>query len=337
MKPTDFAFHLSHFFSDYLLTDRNCSKNTIRSYRDTFKLLLIYFASIGKRADKVQLKDLTSDTLRNFFIWLEEERKCGINTRNQRLAAIKSFLNYVSIETPENLFEIQKCIAIRQKKYRRDVVEYLSIETIKSLLDKPDRRTKKGLRDLAILALMYDSAARVQEVINLSIKDFQSGDNPTIKITGKGNKVRLVPLSHQTAKILDQYSKVYKLKRIENFSEALFFNSSMNRFTPEGINYILKKYYAIVHDEDPETPSKIHCHVLRHSRAMHLLNSNVSLIYIRDFLGHEDVQATQIYAKADANKKREVYREATPPDWVDTNLPDWNKVDGLIDFLEKLV
>ena len=336
MKPTDFAEKLTDFFNSYLIRERNLSHNTIRSYRDTFKLFLEYMKSIGMKPEKISLKHFTAERIRDFLFWLEDNRLASASTRNQRMAALRSFLRFLEIECPEHLFEIQKGLAIRKKKYQKKTVQYLTISDVQALLKIPDARTRKGLRDLAILSLMYESGCRVQELIDLTVDDLNCGRTPTIKVIGKGNKARLIPISDQVKKILLEYLNRYNLANVFGPQYSLFFNAGLRKLTPEGVNYILKKYYEILRLERPKLPERIHCHVLRHSKAMHLLNSGVNLVYIRDFLGHENVTATQIYAKADAEQKKQAIVEASAPVWVDTNLPDWNKVSNIEEVLEHL-
>ena len=336
MKPTDFAEKITDFFNSYLIKERNLSHNTIRSYRDTFKLFLEYMMTTGIKPEKVKLKHLSAENIRNFLFWLEENRLASVSTRNQRMTALKSFLRFLQIECPEHLFEIQKSLAIRKKKTQKQPVQYLSISDVQALLKIPDARSRKGLRDLAILSLLYDSGCRVQELIDLTVDDLNCDKTPTIKVIGKGNKARLIPISDQVKKILLEYLNRFNLQKSSGTQYSLFFNPSLRKLTPEGVNYILKKYYKTLKIQRPKLPETIHCHILRHSKAMHLLNSGVNLVYIRDFLGHESVTATQIYAKADAEQKKRAIIEASTPVWVDTNLPDWNKVSNLEEVLGQL-
>ena len=172
MKPTDFSMLLTAFLSEYLPLQKNVSRNTIMSYRDTFKLLLFYCESeVAIPAERLIMKKLSADLIENFLIWLETERNCSISTRNLRLTAIHSFFRYAQAETPEQLYYYQKILAIPLKKKQKVIVEHLSAEGIKILLQQPDKSTSQGRRDLTLLSLMYDSGARVQEIIDLSARD----------------------------------------------------------------------------------------------------------------------------------------------------------------------
>ena len=176
MKPTDFAKYLTEFLSVYLPTQKNVSKNTIHSYRDTFKLLIHYCQEMKAiPVERITLNDLSSELLIDFLEWLETDRKCSISTRNQRLAAIHSFFRYVQAEEPAGLFHFQKIIAIPIKKAKKTIVEYLTPEAIKLLLEQPDKHTPKGRRDLTLISVLYDSGARVQELIDIKVCDVISG------------------------------------------------------------------------------------------------------------------------------------------------------------------
>jgi site-specific recombinase XerD len=162
MKPTDFSIYLTQFLSDYLPGQKNVSPNTIRSYRDTFKLLLRYFQEREKIApEKITMSCITQMRVTSFLDWLETERGCGVTTRNLRLTAVHSFFRYAQAESPESLFHFQKVIAIPVKKGRKKIVEHLTPEGIRLLLEQPDRSCTKGRRDLVMLSTLYDSGARV--------------------------------------------------------------------------------------------------------------------------------------------------------------------------------
>ena len=191
MKPTDFAKYLTEFLSVYLPTQKNVSKNTIYSYRDTFKLLINYCQEIKKiPVERITLNVLSSEWITDFLEWLETNRKCSISTRNQRLAAIHSFFRYVQAEEPAGIFHFQKITAIPIKKAKKTVVEYLTPEAIKLLLEQPDKHTPKGRRDLTLISVLYDSGARVQELIDIRVCDVILQDPAVITLTGKGNKIR---------------------------------------------------------------------------------------------------------------------------------------------------
>ena len=171
MKENDFPKYLSYFLSKYLPGQRNASTHTIASYRDVFKLLLIFCDSAKSiKPEKIKASDLSKELILNFLDWLETERKCSISTRNQRLAVIHSFVHYVQKESPENLFEFKKILSIPNKKYPRTLVSYLTGQEMQILLSQPDMSTTKGFRNAILLSVLYDTGSRVQELINIRIK-----------------------------------------------------------------------------------------------------------------------------------------------------------------------
>jgi integrase/recombinase XerD len=336
MKPTDFSMHLTAFLSNYLPVQKNISRNTIKSYRDTFKLLLLYYEQEeGIPAEKLTMKKLSSELIGRFLNWLETERKSSISTRNLRLTAIHSFFRYAQSESPESLYHYQKVLAIPVKKKRQAIVEHLSPEGIKILLEQPDKSTAQGLRDITLIGLMYDSGARVQEIIDLTVKDFVPGSNPVLILTGKGNKTRRVPIMKNTAVLVERYISENRLDLAHKFSHPLFTNKQHNKLTKEGVAYVINKYAVMAHESSNKVPEKVRCHMLRHSKAVHLLQAGVNLIYIRDFLGHSDIKTTEIYARADVELKRKALENAYP-DLVDSNLPDWNQNSDLMEWLSEL-
>jgi integrase/recombinase XerD len=336
MKPTDFSLYLTQFLSDYLPGQKNVSPHTIRSYRDTFKLLLQYFQEReGIPPEKITMACLTQERVISFLGWLETERGCAVTTRNLRLTALHSFFRYAQAEAPEALFHFQKVIAIPVKKGRKKAVEHLTPEGIRLLLEQPDRSCQRGRRDLAMLSTLYDSGARVQELIDLSVGDFIPGANAVLVLTGKGNKTRRVPLMKNTASLLVAYLAENRLDVPQKKTHPLFTNSQHTRLTKEGVAYVLGKYAAQAHARSDGVPETVNCHMLRHSKAMHLLRAGVNLIYIRDFLGHTDIKTTEVYARADTELKRKALENAYP-DLVDPDLPDWNTNTNLMSWLSSL-
>ena len=336
MKPTNFAKYLTDFFVLYLLKQKNVSHNTIQSYRDTFRLLITYYQTVkGVSAEKLTLAHLSSEWLVDFLEWLEIDRKCSIATRNQRLAALHSFFRYVQAEEPEGLFHFQKIIAIPIKKAQKPVVEYLSHEAIKLLLSQPDKYTAKGRRDLTLMSVLYDTGSRVQELIDTKVRDVILQDPATITLTGKGNKIRRVPVMKNTLALLHAYILEHQLDQPWRNEEPLFINNQHRKLTKEGIAFIIAKYVQSARQISTIIPVKVNPHMLRHSKAMHLLQAGVNLIYIRDFLGHVDIKTTEIYAKADTETKRKAI-ENLYPDLIDSNLPDWNQDQALLSWLSSL-
>lgn len=337
MKPTNFAIHLTAFLSEYLPIRKNASRNTISSYRDTFKLLLRYCQEQRNLSvEKLTMDVFTHSLIEDFLKWLEESRRCSISTRNQRLAAIHSFFRYAQYEDPSGILHFQKVISIPVKKTAKPMVPYLTSDAIQLLLAQPDKTTIKGRRDLTLLGTLYDSGCRVQELADLKVRDIIMDNFPVLIITGKGNKVRRVPLMKNTLTLLKQYLTENSLDKPWKSDYSLFVNKQHNKLTKEGIAYIVSKYAALARNASAViVPKVVTPHMFRHSKAMHLLQAGVNLIYIRDFLGHEDIKTTEIYAKCDTELKRRAIENAYP-DLIDSNLPDWNKDTALVDWLASL-
>jgi integrase/recombinase XerD len=336
MKPTNFAKHLTEFLSIYLPTQKNISKNTVYSYRDTFKLLIRYCQEKECiPAEKITMDTFSGKLISSFLDWLENERKYKISSRNQRLAAIHSFFRYVQSEEPSGMLHFQKILAIPIKKAQKNIVEHLTPEAMKLLLIQPDKHSLKGRRDLTLMSILYDSGARVQELIDIRVCDVILDNPAVVVLTGKGNKKRRVPLMKNAVLLLQNYLTENKLDKPWKNENPLFTNNQHNKLTKEGIAYIVGKYAESARKVSTKVPPKVKVHMFRHSKAMHLLQAGVNLIYIRDFLGHVDLKTTEIYARTDTETKRKAIEKAYS-DLIDSNLPDWNKDHALLSWLSEL-
>lgn len=334
----NFAYAVSRFFKFYLPGERGFSENTIASYRDTFKQLLLYCKrSRGIEPDKLELSDFSRNLINGFLAELEADGK-SVSTRNQRLAAIKSFFGYVKFTFPEYLDVSQEVLGIRLKKQPEASVNYLTVDGITALLQQPNASLRSGYRDMLMLTLLYDSGARVSELTKICIGDIRMLNPATIILHGKGNKDRIVPLSKKTADLLSNYFRREKLNGPESKDRLLFTNRQGGQLTRIGVTYVLKKYASLVRQQYPDImPDNLSAHCIRHSKAMHLLQAGVPLIYIRDFLGHTKISTTEIYAKADSDGKRKALEMAySPAINVDAAEPSWNDDPSLMSFLESL-
>ena len=337
MNTTDFARYLTGFLSGYLPHERGYSPNTISAYRDTFVHFLTFVSRIKHiKAEKLDMKSITKTLIVEFLDWLQTERKNSATTRNHRLAALHSFFKYMQYQDPDNLCGYQEILSIKTKKTKGRTLNYLTIDGIKLLLEQPDITTKRGCRDLALLSLMYDSGARVQEVIDLTPSNIRLEMPCTIKIRGKGNKSRIVPLLQQQVTILRKYLNCFDLHKPHTKQYPLFSNGRLMKLTRAGVTYILQKYADKARKNNPGLiPSKISCHSLRCSKAMHLLQAGVNLVYIRDIPGHKSVQTTEIYARADSKQKREAI-EMAYVDVAPKEKPVWENNKNLLDWLKNL-
>jgi len=335
MKPTDFSKSLTDFLSRYLPGEKGASKNTVASYRDTFILFLMFLKNTKEiPTEKLTLSLITKEIVIEFLDWIEIERHCKASTRNVRLAAIHSFFQYLQYQIPENLLEWQRILSISVKRTQKPSINYLSLEGIQLLLATPDRSTRNGRRDLAMLSLMYDSGARVQEIIDLTPSMIRIDDPCTVKLVGKGNKARIVPVLQEQVKHLKIYMEEQKLLNPYSNMYPLFSNSRKEKLTRAGVNYILLKYAKQARIKNQFLiPEKLSCHCLRHSKAMHLLQAGVNLVYIRDILGHTSIQVTEIYARTDSKQKREAIEKAYT-DVAPKETPSWLVNDDLLEWLK---
>lgn len=313
ITTTDFARCLSRFLCEHLPHELNVSKYTIVSYRDAFVQFIDYMGSEKKiNVEKLTLKSLTRNNVLEYLNWILDTKKVSPATRNYRLAAIHSFCKYLQYVNIENIAQWQDVMSIRAMRTASSELNYLTKEGVKLLLEQPDRSSRAGRRHLAILALMYDTGARVQEIADLTVDCVRIDSEPyTIKLYGKGRKHRIVPLAENQISILKAYMQEHNLNDINKGAHPLFYNRRGEKLTREGISYVLKTYASMARMLSPELiPGKISCHCIRHSKAMHMLEAGVNLVYIRDILGHVSIQTTNIYARADSKAKREALEKA---------------------------
>jgi len=301
-----FAYHVSYYLGRYLSEIAGFSENTIISYCTTFELLFQFLESQkGLAVESLTFGDLTADNVLEFLCWLEEEHSNKASTRNCRLASIHAFCRYLLKTEPKMMFNLEQILDIPLKKAAQTSPEYLSLEAMRRILALPSLGTKAGRRDSVLLATLYNSGCRVQELCDLKAGDLRLTNPAILRITGKGNKTRSVPIMEALAKTLRLYLYENKLDLPENNGLPLFQNRSGEKFTRKGISYILDKYVSEARQADPQLfPSRISPHSFRHSVSMHMLQAGVNIYHIRDFLGHVDVKTTEIYSRLDEEEKR---------------------------------
>jgi site-specific recombinase XerD len=331
---TDFAVFLHRFLTSHMAGLRGCSPNTITSYRDTFKILIGWFA--GHRSvppGKLTLDHIDAAAVTDFLGWLETGRHNCASTRNQRLAAITSFFRWLQSQEPARMAACQEILAIPAKAKTQPGVPHLTVAQTRQLLAAPDRSTRRGRRDATLLATLYETAARVSELADLAVRDIRLESPPLAVLTGKGRKTRHVPLGASAAALLGAYLAENSLDKPGHHDHPLFFSQHHTRLSRGGIAWITAKYHTQA--GDPAAAGTCHPHILRHSRAMHLLESGVPLPYIRDLLGHAELSTTEIYARASAEAKRKAL-EAASTDIVTDDLPEWNHDPALLTWLASL-
>jgi len=332
---TDFALFLRRFLTAHLAGLRGCSPNTIASYRDAFKLLICYFRDERSvPPERLTLEQVDAAAITGFLHWLRTSRHNSASTSNQRLAAIDSFFTWMQSQDPARMACCQDILAIPASKHDRPAVAHLSTGQTRQLLALPDRSTRAGRRDAALLATLYDTAARVQELADLTVRDIRL-DNPAMAaLTGKGRKTRHVPIDTNTAALLAAYLAERHLDSPGREDHPVFFNQHRSKLSRGGIAWILRKYQAQA--TDPALANaRLSPHILRHSRAMHLYDAGIPLPYIRDILGHVDLSTTEIYARASTEAKRKAL-EAAYADVVTADLAEWNQDPELLSWLASL-
>lgn len=336
MKKTDFASGLTKFFTQYLTNECGASAKTIDAYRYAFILFFEYISNIkGVTPELLTLKQFTHETIKGYLMWLETERKNSISSRNNRLAAIKSFVHYLTYEFPEYIEEYQNILRIPIKKSDQNQgISYLKTEGMKLLVAQIDIHKTNGFRDYIMIILLYTTGIRVSELINIRVGDLSLTEPYTMLVHGKGEKSRYVPLQSSVVNYIKDYISKMKYTPDSKFNEFLFKNHMGKQFTRQGINYMLRKYGEKAAAVDSTLiPKDLSPHKIRHTTAMELLSSGVDLIYIRDLLGHSSITTTEIYARTDAVLKRKAIeaasKEIVPPEeavWdSDEELKTWLK------------
>lgn len=313
-------FPLIHdYLKIYLPKQRNVSPNTIRSYRKALEELLDYVKEHKQiPLQRITFEYLTSDIILEFLEYLELERGCSVPTRNTRFAAIRAFMDYAADHDVSLVADLNRLKKIPFKKAGNTVaVDYMSMSAITAVVEQTDTSTSKGLRDRVFLILLYDTGARVQEILDIRLCDLQLGHLPKVTLFGKGRKTRTVPLMEKTAQHLQKYLSLFHADAAYAIDSPLFYSITRGEkypLTSRMAQYILQKYGEKARLICQEVPEKVHPHLFRHSRAMHLYQEGMDLTLISQWLGHSQLEMTQIYAHADTEHKRKAIAAATPQD-----------------------
>lgn len=319
----NFSYYLSKFLKNYLIIERNLSPNTIKSYKKTFQILIDYLVKIKNfKLQDITFENITREIILDFLSYLENDKHNTIRTRNQRLTALKSFYQYCSFEEIENINNITKVLQIKFKKFTKKTIDYLTEEELQTVFESIDTSSKKGRRDLTILVLLYDTAARASEVISLKTEDIYLEEKYVI-LTGKGDKQRVVPIMEKTKELLIKYMKENNI-----YSNNLIQNKSGNKMNERFIRDIIKKYAIENKNISP--------HVFRHTRAIHWLKAGISLIQIRDLLGHESVMTTEEYARVLNEDKFKAIEEVNKKSNISIKEDDWTNDQDLLNQLISL-
>jgi site-specific recombinase XerD len=319
---------------EYLVGERNLAANTQKSYRDTLRQFLPFVARHARRRlDQLQVEDLTLARTRAFLQQLETTRGCGIATRNQRLAAIRSLARFIGLDSPEHLHWCGQIQTLGSKKAARKLVGYLEKDELEALLNEPDCRTVIGRRDYAVLLFLYNTGARADEVAQVRIDDLELGassrDPSAVTLRGKGNKLRRCPLWPKTV------DELRLLIGCRAASEHVFLNRRGQPLTRFGIHTLVERYASRVAAKLPSTAKKrVSPHTIRHTTATHLLRAGVDINTIRAWLGHVCISTTNVYAEVDLEMKAKALGKCEIK--KDKPKKPWRKDLGLMEFLRNL-
>jgi site-specific recombinase XerD len=325
------AVLLESFFTQRLMQQRQASPHTISSYRDTFRLLLLFTQQrLQKAPSRLALTDLDAPLIVAFLAEMEQSRGIAPRSRNLRLTAIRSFFQYAAFEAPAQSAQIQRVLAIPGKRHTRALVHFLTRPEVDALLAAPDQRTWSGRRDHAFLLTAVQTGLRLSELTGLQQHDVILGTGAHLRVEGKGRKERCTPLSKQTVAVL--YAWLREPARGD--MHTLFPNARGGRLSADGVQYIVAKHTAVAGQTCPSLQQKrVTPHVLRHTTAMELLQAGVDRAVIALWLGHESVETTQIYLQANLALKEEILAKTTPPDG---NPGRYRPDDQLLAFLKSL-
>ena len=334
MPAPDLSGFVTGFFRTHLAAERAVSCHTTLAYRDALKLFLRFAADWHKRpVVSLAITDLTPEVIPAFLDALEAVRGNTARTRNARPAALHCSFRYVLDCDPSHAALGQRVLAIPVKKAARPALGYLSAEELGSLLGQVDRSAGEGRRDYLLLALLYDTGARIQELLDVAPADFHLLSPAFVRVLGKGRKERLCPLLPQTARVVARFLEAEG--RPGEDRGPLFRNRRGDKLTRQGARYLLKKYLGAAARAMPSLGRRgISLHTLRHSKAMHLLQSGVPIVTIKDVLGHADVKSTEVYVQTDLEAKRKALEQAGTPSQAS---PRSGKIaPDLLEWLESL-
>jgi integrase/recombinase XerD len=308
---TPIAPHVTAFLRERLPVERMASANTCATYAYAFQLLFEFASKKLKVSPSdLCLEQLDAPLILGFLAHLEKERGCCPSTRNARLTAIKSFFGYVQYRVPSSLEQVRAVLAIPIKKTQSRLVSYLSVEEMKSLLNAPDPSTRDGIRDRGMLQMALDAGLRVSELVHLRLDDLSFYPTASVLVRGKGRRERQLPLYKETARTLRAWLAV----RGEAPTPELFLNARRLSLTRSGFEYILAKHVAKAAEKCPSLAKKrASPHVLRHSCAMTVLQATKDLRKVSLWLGHAQIQTTEVYLRADPTEKLETIESMTHP------------------------
>lgn len=334
MSKTDpFPNLMRAFFYEWLVEQRNASVHTIRSYRDTWRLFLRFVAERAEKAiAKVTLADLTASEVAAFLKHAEHDRSCTVGTRNCRLAAIRSFFNFVATKDPASIAQCAEVLHIPVKRAPVSEPSYLDTAEVTAILAQPDSSTLEGLRDHALLSFLYNSGARIQEALDLCPGAIRFDSPGCVRLIGKGRKERICPLWPETILLLKELLE----RQPRAPDQRLFVNRYGEPLSASGVRFKLATYVKAAAETVPSLQTKhVTPHSFRHATAVHLVSAGVDVTVIRSWLGHVSLDTTNHYAKANLETKREALEKVSVPATA-AHPPSWKRDASLIAWLDSL-
>lgn len=297
-----FSKLLQLFFSEYIIGECNYSNNTKASYSTTFYLLTVFLNDIKHiKPNNIEIELINKDLILEFLNYLENERNASVQTRNQRLASIKSFYKYVQLKEPDLFDTCSQILSIKNKKVSKKIISYFTEEELKIMINYLNN--KKKLKFLTLICVLYETGSRVSELINIKLSDLNLSDSASIILYGKGGKTRHIPISQELVKLINKYLKEFYIRYSDDY---LFYSNQKKKYNRKSINYIINKITKELNKKYPAYfNGNYHPHSFRHSKATHLYNNGIPLLYIKEFLGHSTITSTEVYATPDSKKQRE--------------------------------
>jgi len=332
------------FLTIYLPKQKSASSHTIKSYKNVLNLLIDYtMNTLSCPITEIKFETMTRGHVEGFLEWMENHRKCSVSTRNQRLASLRSFYSYAAnrdITLVAYLQELQKIPTKKSQKSQE--LKYFSEEVLKVILGIPNQQNKREFRNLFFMILLYDTGARNQEILHLHLKDMHTtAAEPYVTLFGKGKKTRLVPLMEKTIQHYEKYLDLYHSEGKDH--DFLFYTlrkGNKDAMSPDNTEKFIKRYGQLAQEINQDAPEKLHPHMFRHSRAMHLYRNGMPLPLLAEWLGHAQLETTMVYAHADTKMKQDAIEKATsalnPLKTAEVSI-DWQEDEETIKKLYGLI
>jgi len=335
MKIT-FSYLVTTFFTAHLSAELGLSPNTVASYSDCMKLLVNYLCErLGIAPEAIDIQMLTPERVLDFLDYIEKDRGNATATRNQRLAAMKTFFHFLARNVPELMHANERIQAMKLKGIEHHPPPSLTVEEVDAILACPDSGTLMGARDKALLQLMYNTGARVQELADVAVTDVRFETPATVTVTGKGSKTRVIPLWEETVEILNHYLEIRQQLGIE--SDHLFLSSRGGPMTRFGIGRRVAVHANAAIDACPSLQGRdITPHCFRHTTALHLIEAGNDIFVVKDWLGHVHVKTSSQYVEISVERKRKALEKMPPPDGgKPPETAQWKKQPDLMEFLTR--